>query len=190
LRPIFSLHPKIAMCQIQPRRVALATSTCHIGTHGAGITGSLMLKLVLNDPPDFDRLGALLFDKHDLLLVWPEARFPFDREQWRERLSLHPGNQSYFVALDGPTIGHVALLETDEARTFAVSYVFIKPQYRGRGLGMQLMTLVELEAKKLGARALRLRVRTYNPRARRVYEAAGFAQSDQTDTLVIMRKRL
>jgi N-acetylglutamate synthase-like GNAT family acetyltransferase len=48
------------------------------------------------------------------------------------------------VALDGQTIGHVALLETDEARTFAVSYVFIKPQYRGRGLGKQLMMLVEL----------------------------------------------
>jgi RimJ/RimL family protein N-acetyltransferase len=55
---------------------------------------------------------------------------------------------------------------------------------------MRLMTLVELEAKKLGARDLRLRVRTYNPRARRVYEAAGFAQRAQTGTLVIMRKRL
>jgi hypothetical protein len=54
-----------------------------------------MVKLVLNNPPDFDRLGALLFDKDDLLLVWPEARFPFDREQWRERLSLHPRNRSY-----------------------------------------------------------------------------------------------
>ena len=148
------------------------------------------MKLVLNNPLDFDRLGALLSDKDDLLLVWPEARFPFDREQWRERLLLHAGNRSYFVALDGHTIGHVALLQTDEARTLAVSYVFVKLQYRGRGLGTQLMTLVELEAKKLGACALRLRVRTYNPRARRVYEAAGFAQSDQTGTLVIMRKQL
>jgi RimJ/RimL family protein N-acetyltransferase len=149
-----------------------------------------MVKLVLNNPPDLGRLGALLFDKDDLLLVWPEARFPFDREQWRERLSLHPGNRSYFVALDGQTIGHVALLETDEARTFAVSYVFIKPEYRGRGVGIRLMALVEREAKKLGARDLRLRVRTYNPRARRVYEAAGFTQSAQTGTLVVMRKQL
>jgi GNAT superfamily N-acetyltransferase len=94
------------------------------------------------------------------------------------------------VALDGQTIGHVALLETDEARTFAVSYVFIKPEYRGRGVGIRLMTLVEREAKKLGARDLRLRVRTYNPRARRVYEAAGFTQSAQTGTLVVMRKQL
>jgi [ribosomal protein S18]-alanine N-acetyltransferase len=148
------------------------------------------VKLVLNNPPDFDRLGALLVEKDDLLLVWPEAAFPFDREQWRERLLSHPGNRSYFVGLDDQIIGHVALLETDEAQTFAVSYVFIKPQYRGRGLGTQLMDLVELEAKKLGACALRLRVRTYNPRARRVYEAAGFTQSDQTGTLVIMRKQL
>jgi [ribosomal protein S18]-alanine N-acetyltransferase len=149
-----------------------------------------VLELVLNNPPDVDRLGVLLSDKDDLLLVWPEAKFPFDREQWRERLSLLPGNRSYFVALDGETIGHVALLETEEARTLAVSFVFVKPQQRGRGLGVELMTLVELEAGRLGARALRLRVRTYNPRARRVYEAVGFVQSEQTDTLVIMRKQL
>ena len=148
------------------------------------------MELVLNDPPDVDRLGELLSNKDDLLLVWPEARFPFDREQWRERLSLLPGNRSYFVALDGETIGHVALLETEEARTLAVSFVFVKPQHRGRGFGTELMALVELEAMTLGAGALRLRVRTYNPRARRVYEAVGFVQSEQTDTLVIMRKQL
>ena len=148
------------------------------------------MELVLNNPPDLDRLGALLSDKDDLLLVWPEAKFPFDREQWRLRLSLLPGNRSYFVALDGETIGHVALLETEEAQTLAVSFVFVKPQQRGRGLGVELMTLVELEARKLGAHALRLRVRTYNPRARCVYEAVGFIASEQTDTLVIMRKQL
>jgi GNAT superfamily N-acetyltransferase len=87
-------------------------------------------------------------------------------------------------------IGHVALLQTDEAETLAVSYAFIDQQHRGHGLGMQLMALVELEARRLGARALRLRVRTYNPRARRVYEAAGFTQSDQADTLIVMHKPL
>jgi RimJ/RimL family protein N-acetyltransferase len=148
------------------------------------------VELVLNNPPDLDSLGALLSDKDELLLVWPEARFPFDREQWRERLSSHPKNQSYFVARDGETIGHVALLETEEERTLAVSFVFVKPQHRGRGLGTELMALVEREAMTLGARALRLRVRTYNPRARRVYEAVGFVQSEQADTLVIMRKQL
>jgi [ribosomal protein S18]-alanine N-acetyltransferase len=150
----------------------------------------IMMKLVLNDPPDFDKLGALLIDKNDLLLVWPEAKFPFDREQWRDRLLSHPENRSYFVTLDGQTIGHVALLETEELQTLAVSYVFVERQHRGRGRGAQLMALVEQEARRLGAGALRLRVRTYNPRARRVYEAAGFIQSDQADTLVTMRKHL
>jgi [ribosomal protein S18]-alanine N-acetyltransferase len=56
-----------------------------------------MVKLVLNDPLDLDRLAALLVDQDDLLLVWPEARFPLDPEQWRERLSSHPTNRSYFV---------------------------------------------------------------------------------------------
>jgi hypothetical protein len=39
-------------------------------------------------------------------------------------------------------------------------------------------------------RALRLRVRTYNPRAMHLYEAAGFATAEQDGTLVIMRKSL
>jgi len=149
-----------------------------------------VVELVLNNPPDVDRLGELLSDKDDLRLVWPEARVPFDREQWRERLSSHPGNKSYFVTRDGETVGHAALLETEEAQTLAVSFVFVKPQHRGRGLGVELMALVEREAMTLGARALRLRVRTYNPRARRVYEAVGFVQSELADTLVIMRKQL
>jgi [ribosomal protein S18]-alanine N-acetyltransferase len=161
-----------------------------MGSRGGSIAGSLMVKLILNDPPDLDRLRALLFDRDDLLLVWPEAKFPFDQEQWREKLLSHPGNRSYFVALDSEIVGHAALLQTEEARTFAVSYVFVNRQYRGRGLGTRLMALVELEAKKHRARALRLRVRTYNPHARRVYEAAGFSESDQTGTLVIMRKQL
>jgi [ribosomal protein S18]-alanine N-acetyltransferase len=149
-----------------------------------------MIKLVANDPLDLDRLAALLVDQDDLRLVWPDARFPFDREQWRERLSSHPANRSYLAALDGNVIGHVALLGTDEAQALAVSYVFVDRSYRGRGLGMQLIALVETEARTLGARALRLRVRTYNPRARRVYEAAGFVQGEQDGTLIIMRKPL
>jgi [ribosomal protein S18]-alanine N-acetyltransferase len=141
------------------------------------ILARIMMKLVLNDPLNLDRLAALLVDQDELLLVWPEAKFPFDQEQWHERLASHPGNRSYFIAFDGEMIGHVALLATGEAQTLAVSYVFIDPQYRGRGLGMQLMALVEAEARRLGARALRLRVRSYNPRARRVYEAAGFVKA-------------
>jgi RimJ/RimL family protein N-acetyltransferase len=53
------------------------------------------------------------------------------------------------------------------------------------------MVLLEHEAMKVpGISALRLRVRTYNPRAAHVYEVMGFVVSEQDGTLQIMRKRL
>jgi ribosomal protein S18 acetylase RimI-like enzyme len=125
-----------------------------------------------------------------LFLVWPDARFPFDRAQWRETLLSRIGNRSYLVTFDGETIGHAALLQTDEPQTLAVSYLYIRADQRGRGFGGELMALLEAEGRKLGARALRLRVRSCNPRASHVYEASGFSVSHQEGTLVIMRKSL
>src|SRR6476469_9695071 len=125
-----------------------------------------MLSLVANHPLDLITLGRLLSDKDELFLVWPDARFPFDAEQWRERLSARPGNRSYFVADDGEIIGHAALQHTDEPDVLAVSYLYIRPDRRGRGFGRELIALLEAEARTSpNVPALELRVRTYNPRA-------------------------
>jgi RimJ/RimL family protein N-acetyltransferase len=150
-----------------------------------------MLRLIANDPLDLPALGAMLSDQHDLSLVWPDARFPFDCDQWRETLTSRARNKSFFVANGGEVIGHAALLETDEPGVLAMSYLFIRPDQRGRGFGQDLIALLEREAKKVpGTSALRLRVRTYNPRAAHVYVRSGFLATHQDGTLVIMRKSL
>jgi ribosomal-protein-alanine N-acetyltransferase len=150
-----------------------------------------MLSLVANHPLDLITLGRLLSDKDELFLVWPDARFPFDAEQWRERLSARPGNRSYFVADDGEIIGHAALQHTDEPDVLAVSYLYIRPDRRGRGFGRELIALLEAEARTSpNVQALKLRVRTYNPRALHIYETSGFARAEQDGTLVLMRKDL
>lgn len=150
-----------------------------------------MLSLVANRPLDLETLAVLLADKDELFLVWPDARFPFDRDQWSERLQAHPGNRSYFVTCDGRIIGHAALLETDEPRTLAVSFLFIRTDERGRGFGRELMALLEAEARTLPeAQALKLRVRNYNPRALHVYAACGFVKSSEEGTLAVMRKTI
>ena len=46
-----------------------------------------MLSLLANHPLDLSTLGQLLSDRHELYLVWPDAKFPFDPAQWRERLT-------------------------------------------------------------------------------------------------------
>jgi RimJ/RimL family protein N-acetyltransferase len=102
-----------------------------------------------------------------------------------------PGNRSYFVADDDEIIGHAALQETDEPRVPAMSSLFIRADRRGRGFGRELVALLEAEARKSpGVQALKLRVRTYNPRAMHLYQAAGFALTERDGTLVMMRKHL
>jgi [ribosomal protein S18]-alanine N-acetyltransferase len=150
-----------------------------------------MLSLAANHPLDLVTLAQLLADRDELFLVWPDARYPFDAEQWRARLTSHPRHRSYFVVHDGEIIGHAALLATEEPHVLAMSYLFIRPDRRGRGLGRELVGRIEEEARKVpDVQALRLRVRTYNPRAMHLYAAAGFAKVEQDDTLVIMRRAL
>lgn len=150
-----------------------------------------MLSLTRNTPLDLATLASLLTDRAELSLVWPDARYPFDAEQWRGTLTAGPHNQSYFILSDGEIIGHAALLETEEPDVLAVSYLFIRPDHRNRGHGRQLMALLEDQATKIpGISGLRLKVRTYNPRAAHVYAASGFAVTEQDGTLQIMRKRL
>ena len=98
-----------------------------------------MLSLVANHPLDLVKLGQLLSDQDELFLVWPDARFPFDPEQWRERLSSQPDNRSYFIVHEAEIIGHAALLATDEPHALAVSHLFIRPDRRGRGFGSELI---------------------------------------------------
>jgi ribosomal-protein-alanine N-acetyltransferase len=150
-----------------------------------------MIRLAPNQPLDLPRLASLLTDQAELALVWPDARHPFDHDQWRSTLTACPGNRSYFILSRDDVIGHAALLETDEHGVLSVSYLFIRPDHRSRGHGRELIALLEDEAKNFpGATALRLRVRTYNPRAAHVYEASGFVVTEQEGTLQIMRKPL
>jgi len=51
----------------------------------------------------------------------------------------------------------------------------VLPGYRGLGSGRQLLEAVERKARSLGCCKLTLEVLEHNHRARRVYEAAGFA---------------
>jgi ribosomal protein S18 acetylase RimI-like enzyme len=53
----------------------------------------------------------------------------------------------------------------------------VLPEYRGQGLRRALLRAVECVARERGCVKLTLEVQENNQRARRVYEAAGFAQT-------------
>lgn len=60
----------------------------------------------------------------------------------------------------------------------------VLPDYRGCGTGRRLLEAVERKARDSGCCKLTLEVRQNNGRARRIYEAAGFAQgaNEQPDS--------
>lgn len=149
------------------------------------------MKLVENIPVDTHTIEDLIKDKNDLFLVWPAANYPFDHEQWQEVLNPDEGNRSFFIYDDHELIGHAALRRTEIQGMYAVCYLYLLPGIRSKGLGARMMVLLEDYAKeKLSVRELVLRTRTYNPRAFRCYEKAGFMEFNRDGTLIHMSKVL
>jgi GNAT superfamily N-acetyltransferase len=58
-----------------------------------------------------------------------------------------------------------------------ISDLAVLPEYRGRGIGRQLLAAVERKARELGCCKVTLEVQENNARARQVYEHAGFEQA-------------
>ncbi len=58
----------------------------------------------------------------------------------------------------------------------------VLPEYRGQGIGRTLLAAIERKARERGCSKVTLEVQENNTRARRVYEAAGFAHAVYGET--------
>ena len=149
----------------------------------------MKLKLVENIPLDTRIVAGLIDDRDDLHLVWPLARWPFDHEQWQAVLDPQAGNKPFLVYHDERLIGHAALRKKEEPGVYAVSFLYLRPDLRSRGLGEQLIGMLERYAlAKLNATNLILVARTYNPRAIKCYTKCGFREYGREGTLIKMSK--
>ncbi|MDW8809718.1 GNAT family protein [Streptomyces scabiei] len=85
----------------------------------------------------------------------------------------------------GELVGEAVLNEWDEANRSCCFRVLIGPGGRGRGLGTEAVRLTVGHAfEEVGLHRVSLYVFTHNPRARRVYEKAGFvAEGVERQTL-------
>ena len=61
--------------------------------------------------------------------------------------------------------------------TWYVNVLAVRPQFRGHGLGTQLLDLADKTAQSLGKRGLSVIVSDANTGARRLYERCGYSQS-------------
>ncbi|MGD8433068.1 MAG: GNAT family N-acetyltransferase [Syntrophobacterales bacterium] len=149
------------------------------------------MRLVENIPLDTQVIAGLMSDRQDLHLVWPLAKWPFDHDQWREVLDPDAGNKPFLVYEGKQLIGHAALRKTEESGVYTVSYLYLLPELRSKGLGETMIGLLEQYAReKLSARKLILVARTYNPMALRCYSKCGFQEDSREETLIRMSKVL
>ena len=149
------------------------------------------MRLVENIPLDTTLVANLINDRDDLYLVWPKARWPFDHEQWQEVLNPEAGNTPFLVYQGRRLIGHAALRKTEVSQIYIISFLYIVPELRSRGLGARMIVLLERYAQKtLSATKLILVTRTYNPGAIRCYAKCGFQEVSRDGTLIEMSKEL
>jgi ribosomal protein S18 acetylase RimI-like enzyme len=97
----------------------------------------------------------------------------------------------WFVKLESVHVGYVALcfgysIEF-RGRDAFVDELYIVPEHRGKGVGKEVLRLVEPEAKKLGVKALHLEVAHENDPAKHLYQTFGF---EARDRYIFMSKKL
>ena len=94
---------------------------------------------------------------------------------------------------------YAGLIDLDTARGEHAGYgwvslFYLRPEYRGQGLGVQLLGRAIAKYRKLGRRSIRLHVAEDNAMALAFYRANGFAELSRTPgaktQLLLMEKRL
>ena len=60
-----------------------------------------------------------------------------------------------------------------------IDELYIKPAYRGLGIGLKALAMIKIEATKMGLKALHLEVDRNNARAKRLYSKSQFVERDK-----------
>jgi ribosomal protein S18 acetylase RimI-like enzyme len=128
---------------------------------------------------------ALRAHHHSVTPHWGALRDPAD--SWERRRKnyadiLAEGGALFLAVEDERIVGH-AICETEQGGSptwewpqdfLALVDLVVLPEFRGRGVGDELMAAVEAEGRARGVAALDLAVVAPNEGARRFYERHGF----------------
>jgi GNAT superfamily N-acetyltransferase len=84
-----------------------------------------------------------------------------------------PGGQMLLASLDGVAVGCVGLRRVT-ADTAELKRMYVRPQYRGRGIARELLASCEQSARELGYAQLWLETGSLQPEAVALYLSAGY----------------
>jgi ribosomal protein S18 acetylase RimI-like enzyme len=118
---------------------------------------------------------------------YAEAGYPLNLDRARAAFLplLGPGHlgQVLLIEVGGEAAGHLVLtfgysMEYGGRNAF-VDDLFIRPAFRGRGLGAHIVAQARTICEELGVRAMHLEVARDNAAAQAVYRGAGFRETER-----------
>jgi GNAT superfamily N-acetyltransferase len=86
---------------------------------------------------------------------------------------------AWIAELEGQVVGSVFLMKTDNEELGKLRLLYVDPVARGLGVGSRLVRMRLDRARELGYRKLALWTNDVLASARKIYEAAGFALSEE-----------
>ena len=98
-----------------------------------------------------------------------------------------PSRRYYFIFLDesGNPVGGVGLAEFEHIDDCCeLQKLYLADEYKGRGLGYKLMSLVEDKAKELGYKRIYLETHDNLEVAIHVYEKCGYKEIEKSESIV------
>lgn len=107
------------------------------------------------------------------------------RAQYTSYVANYPAAKNSIVWVDGERAGRMLVDQGDACHLIDIALL---PQYRGRGIGTQVLQQMCVEARGAG-KTVRLSVRPENP-ARRLYERLGFRATASDMTQIVMELAL
>lgn len=93
---------------------------------------------------------------------------------WRNRI-----NVMWFASINGDVVGLIGLLQRDNLASKHCGYIislWVKPEFRGRGIAKSLVQKLKSLAPSLGLRKLSLQVSRTQPNAKHLYENLNFSE--------------
>ena len=90
--------------------------------------------------------------------------------------ALKPPNGFVLVLEDEEKLVGMGLIKSIGEGIGEVKRMYIRPEYRGRGYGKELMQTLVTQAEELGYSTLRLETADFMPAALEVYHSAGFRE--------------
>lgn len=133
---------------------------------------------------DYNSVELIMKEVQQLHIDWrPDIYKPADPVYSKEYFEKLVAEQRLLVAEEGSVVGLLSFMyrhvESDKQITRNVIFVddlAVKQEYRGQGIGSQLLEVIKNKVKSEHLDGLELQVNARNTAARKMYEKLGFTE--------------